>query len=403
MSLSAANHAKIMKLIFKFLWNKNFNAARAPERIRRSVMLSPIEAGGFGLLDIKDLGHSLDLRSYCRLIKSNHPFFKQVKTKICALDFFNLTLLVAVDRKLKMSLESLNAERRLIFQWPIDEIMRNLNLRANIMNIKLKTILSPAGRRSLQYFVLHRRVPDADLRQLRALEFNNLERFVIYPDLCRVIRRLIGTNTPLNGSLNVMEAFPTKERTVTNISALSSKQIRLMNLQVANCAFKVGTPLMPGELLSWTRKIKKLTSTRHKNILLRLVHGDIFTNERLHRFGLRESAACSNCPEPVETIVHRIAECPKAIITWNNLEEAKRQLNLTCLTDLTVDSLIGAKDRLSKIELALQAEVVLRLTSKSEGYCPVQLIKRAIELVLNSEHLKDELRINFNRYKAENW
>ena len=326
-----------------------------------------------------------------------------MKTKICVADFFNLRPLVAVDSKLKMSLDSLNAERKLIFQWPIDEIMRNLNIRANIMNIKLKAILNPAGRRSLQYFVLHRRVPDADLRQLTALEFNNLERFVIYPDLCRVIRRLIGTNTPLNGSLNVMEAFPTKDRNVTNLSALSSKQIRLLNLQAANCAFKVGTPLTPGELLSWTRKTKKLTSTRHRNILLRVVHGDIYSNERLHRFGLRENAACSNCPEPVETILHRIAECPKAILTWNNLEDAKRQLNLTGLTDLTVDSLIGTKERLGKIELALQAEVLLRLTSKSEGYCPAQLIKAAIALVLNSENLKEELRINFNRYKTDNW
>ena len=75
-------------------------------------------------------------------------------------------------------------------------------------------------------------------------------------------------------------------------------------------------------------------------------------------------------------------------MTWNNLEDAKRQLNLSSLTDLTVDSLIGTKERLGKIELALQAEVLLRLTSKSEGYCPAQLIKAAIALVLNSENLK---------------
>ena len=402
MLLSTANHAKIMKLIFKFLWNKNFNAARAPERIRRSVMLAPVESGGCGLVDIKDLGHSLDVRSYGRLLTSNHPFLKQVKSKLGVADFFNITTLVAVDGKLKASLKSLNEGRRQIFQWPTDEILRNLNLCLNILNIKLKAILNATGKRSLHYFVLHRRVPDASLRQLSAQEFNNLQRFIIYPDLCRVIRRLIGINLPINGSLNALEAFPAKDRSVTNVTVLSSKQIRLLYRNAENCALKIGT-LTPGELLSWTRKIKKLTSTRHKNIMLRVVHGDIFSNSRLHRFGLRDNPACSNCPEPVESILHRIAECPKAITTWDNLEQAKRLLNLTSLTDKSVENLIGAKERLNKIELALQAEVLLRLTSKGEGYCPNQLIKAAIALVLHSENLNDELRNNFERYKAENW
>ena len=78
--------------------------------------------------------------------------------------------------------------------------------------------------------------------------------------------------------------------------------------------------LTPGEVISWTKKIKKLTSTRHENILLRAAHGDIFSIARLLKFGLKDNPKCSNCPEPVEANQHRIAECPKAIETWRKLE-----------------------------------------------------------------------------------
>ena len=66
---------RINKLVFKFLWNKNFAALKAPDRIKRSVMMTPIDLGGFGMMDLKEVADSLDFRSYGRLIVSEHPFF----------------------------------------------------------------------------------------------------------------------------------------------------------------------------------------------------------------------------------------------------------------------------------------------------------------------------------------
>ena len=80
----------------------------------------------------------------------------------------------------------------------------------------------------------------------------------------------------------------------------------------------------------------------------------------------------------------------------------KNKLDLNPLTDLTIESVLGLKDRLSKIELALQAEVIIKLTSKSEGYCPKQLAKAAVLLVLNSEHFTPDLNAKFKAYKDNN-
>ena len=125
------------------------------------------------------------------------------------------------------------------------------------------------------------------------------------------------------------------------------------------------------------------------------MHGDIFSNSRLERFGLRQDSKCANCPEQVETIIHKVSTCPKAIEAWRALEKAKTQLELNNLTDLTIENLVGAKDRVSKLELALQAELIHRLTSTNGAYCPRQLAKIVVRFVGYNERLSNEIKDKF--------
>ena len=108
MSLNDAQLSRLTKLLFKYLWNKNFNANRAPERIKRSIMLAPMSHGGFGMMNIKELMNSLDLRSYGRLLVSRHPFLCQLKNQINSRNFFDHRVTVLADDKLKNSIELLN-------------------------------------------------------------------------------------------------------------------------------------------------------------------------------------------------------------------------------------------------------------------------------------------------------
>ena len=94
-----------------------------------------------------------------------------------------------------------------------------------------------------------------------------------------------------------------------------------------------------------------------------------------------------------------MVECPKALAAWTLLEENKRKLGLTTLSDLTIENLMGTKDRIGKIELALQAELILKLTSRSESYCPEQLVKSAIMLVCESESLSAAIKQEYKRFK----
>ena len=108
-----------------------------------------------------------------------------------------------------------------------------------------------------------------------------------------------------------------------------------------------------------------------------------------------------NCNHPIETVQHRLAECPRAIETWTQLNRIKDRLNLTRLSDTTMENLVGAKEEVSNLELALQAELILKLSTKHDGYCPEQLVRAAVLLVCNSEKLNPDVRNKFDEFKRE--
>ena len=405
MSINEVHYKAITKVIYKYLWNRNFNGARAPERLKRTIMLTPVRLGGFGMIDVKDLGDSLDLRSYGRLLRSDHPFFVQVKELIDFGNFFSIESRYSIDRKFKSSLVQLNRARSKILAWPSDEISASTSLATILLDTQLCKLLTRQGRLSLPYFIINSRVPNARIRQISLNEFNNVIRFLAHPQLGTVIRSLLTMPNLAAGSIAGNEAYPLNNKQIVNVSTLTSKIFR-QDLTIDEdkiiCLYKIGIALTPGEVIAWTSRLKRLTSTRHRNILLRAVHGDIFSNSRLHKFGLRASSNCANCQETIETIQHRINGCQKALEAWSKLNEAKMQIGLNTLSDFSLENLIGAKDLLTKVELALNAELILKLTTKSDGYSPSQLARATVQLIGASEPIKDELKGKIREYLERN-
>ena len=400
--LSECSYKAIDKVIFKFLWNKNFVANKAPERLKRSIMLTPVSLGGFGMLDIRKLGASLDLRSYGRLMCTNHPFLVQIKQLLDVKDPFNVIAPKMADGKLKHSLVIMNEQRLNMLKWPREKLVSEPNFADIVLGTKLASILTAQGRQSLLYYAVHTRHNFPKLRDLTIAEYRGLKRFVKYPDLRPIAEDLLSQQLVQAAThLDALNCYPLKSMALVNVTNLSSKSLRLNRETIEDqmiCIYKVGLILDPGEVISWTRRMKKLTSTRHRNLLLRVAHGDIFSNERLHRFGLTDEPKCLNCPEPVESILHRIIECPLARQAWEELERFKPRAGLTPLTDLSLENLLGAKDHISKIELALQAELLHKLTSINKISCPIRLAKAVVKFIGNAERLTPEMRDKFNSY-----
>ena len=407
MTLGEASRKAVIKVIYKYLWNKNYDAARAPERLKRSIMTAPLNCGGFGLLNLNELSDSLDLRSYGRLMMSQHPFLSQLVNLINDNDVFNVTVSQPVDSKLRRSLTLVNHARRRMLQWPDEDLLTNTNFVHCVSNMRLMNLLTLQGKQSVSYYLIHRRQRNATIGQVTSAELLNVSRHLIYPELAHILNKLLAMRGPIpNGNMLNRELYPLmSNRTIVKVSTLSSSAFRgdLKSPDEAMiCAYKVGILLTPGEVKSWAYRTRKLTSTRHKNIILRVAHGDIYSNDRLFRFGLIEDPKCNNCGLANESIIHRLVECTKATEAWGKLEEEKTKLNLETLSDLSLENLIGAKDRLSKIELALNAELLHRLAAiGGSEYCPNQIIKMVIKTIGNCELLNEDLKSRFEEIISE--
>ena len=81
------------------------------------------------------------------------------------------------------------------------------------------------------------------------------------------------------------------------------------------------------------------------------------------------------------------------------LNEARDHLQINSPGTLTLANLVGAGDRLDKLSLALQAELLIKLSGKSDGYCPLQIARSTIQMVLNCERLGDDQLELYKQWK----
>jgi hypothetical protein len=217
--------------------------------------------------------------------------------------------------------------------------------------------------------------------------------------LIPIVHRIIHDPLAVNGSIPSYDIYPLKTGKLARLSLLTSKDFRMNNsdedAQII-CIYKSGLVLTPGEVLNWTRKVKKLTSTRHRNALLRVAHADIFSNSRLFRFGLINEPKCCNCSNPNETLIHRLIECPLAARAWTRLEKGIEEIGLQSLPHITLESVLGTGDQINpnKVEMALRAELITRLTMKGgTSYCPEAMAKASIRSIATCEKLAVDLRL----------
>ena len=376
---------RLNNLLFKFLWNKNFNAAKAPDRVKRSIVMTPIALGGFGMLDIRELDRSIKLRGYGRFLTTNHPFLLGIRLQSSINNFFDVKL-KGNEFFLAEAVKFLNSDRRGMLRWSQDELLDNGQCIGVLQNLLLKQLITPRGLQSIQYLSLYRRFGNPKVKDATARELRLLEMHLRYPALSQSLQLCVTmVGVPMEPTL----MYPIATSKFLHMPLISSKTYRSARIIEADriiCLYKIGLALTPGEVKHWTGRIKKLTSVRHRTIALRLAHGDIYSNSRLHKFGLLESPRCNNCDSTLETIEHKVLDCPKAAECWNKLRDIKEELELTDGGSASVAAILGACDGYSKLSLALNCELIQRIVSQGgKTYFPSVIITTVVRTILLNE------------------
>ena len=348
-----SNHYKCANsLMYKFIWNRHYLAAKAPERIKREILNKPVKLGGYGMLDIASLDESLKLKAVGRLLSTQHPFLTLLRDKCNFNDFFNPTCPIGIESVTSKGMELITFERAKL--WDNSLVRNNTSLLQKVKATSIGKVLSPAGKLSIPFFLIRRRGAST-LGEITARELGTLERYIENRKLPLIKISMV---TPmLNNPVDIEGSLVITKGKFKDLRKCTSKEIRESRMQPEPVVdLKLGIFLTKAEALCWGLKLSKLTAIKHKNFLLRVAHGEIYTKVKLHKFGLVDNNCCPRCGE-AETLVHKFIECDYAKRIW-------RRVNcLRNLTPVELDkNILGCDNETNLTNLTINAEVLMRLS-----------------------------------------
>ena len=384
MVLNVSHFKKFNNLLYKFIWNRHYLAAKAPERIKRDIVNTPLKQCGLGMLDLSELDKSLKLRAVARLLESKHPFLEKVLEKVDLADHFFPKSKFALERLSYEGIRLLKELRQNLIGD--DRLQSNRTYVAFLRNSKIENAVSRIGKNSIAYFNV-RRQGHTKFGELSTSLLNSLKPFIdrnFFTELKKAILINIDHQPVQNWPLPFY-----KGNKFVSMSKLTSKEIRQELATVDPiCVFKFGAICSPGLSINWGFNLARISSVRHKSCLLRIAHGEVYTKEKLHRFGLNDNPNCPRCGL-IEDLEHKFITCHYIKLIW---QEAFKLLSK--LTDINPNEyqpnlILGMIKGTEPLLLSVLAEILQRIMYLKDNHQylvrPKVIVTRAIELVARRE------------------
>ena len=152
---------------------------------------------------------------------------------------------------------------------------------------------------------------------------------------------------------------------------VTSKEIRDFLTIRPNLLPKMLSQTTSTNLKSLGYKLSKLTNVKLKTILLRSIHGDIYSGTRLKKFGMIEDDRCPRCNLP-ETIEHQLLECEYCKRLWSVISI------ITSIPTTDLNTVLGLNDLHDKTTLTINAEVIRRLLSIDRITSDIKAIVKSV-------------------------
>ena len=123
---SKAQDNQLTTLIYKFLWNKNIERNKAPDRLRRQILNCQIKDLGFGMIDFRDVVDRLRIKTVLRLLNNiNHPLHSIIMN-CTTRSVINIKTIKPICQCLDKAILQINKIWYQSFSKNPDEIPRNL-------------------------------------------------------------------------------------------------------------------------------------------------------------------------------------------------------------------------------------------------------------------------------------
>ncbi len=392
----------IERLIFKFLWNKRWVGSVAPDRIKRNFLKLPYDKGGICVPDIRILNKSLKVKQFLRAMKSSHPiklmqmyllenkgyfeYYKVEYSNICKADPIIREYQLMCNNLTDFGRSQANVRP---LQEPCQisgciEMIASTDVLEYLQRKKYHLLLNRYGRLAnlgiATYFQLlnEARFPRSD-------EIGDLAKYIIrfFPEPWGEAVTLLDE---VNSEVTYEEVFPINNKLIKH-SKVTVKLLRqsLTNMiEVPLAPFLVQGKFHLDDLPNHNPFLlirKAIHAPRDKFFKYRILHGDIFCNERMFRFGMTNTPLCSFCVggQSVETIRHLLWDCPRSKSVWRVMSElVNRYYNQNYINYNSI--VLGSKDPIMLIEALILSLLKLIVIKDRTNVITVEMINSQIKM-----------------------
>ena len=334
----------VERLIFKFIWCKDWAKTKWNERIRRRVLKNEYEEGGLKAPDIECLNKALKLRLVIRASKGNHPISKlqssgeSSQEMILKQEYRCLNQYDSVVRSAQTSINLLTDNLRQEMRERT-ELGENSRIEINMMgSIDIAEYLG--RKKDLLAECWFKKLKEEGIEVLgqliQEIEYTN------EPDKLSMLK-FIEKRFPkeiLDSARNF--SFEINEReNLTHIylgndffSPVGEVTVKQLQVLLKKCLGKVESPDYNNKLEISNFDKQNIIEVRRqihnvqlRNIFYRLINKDFFTKVRMLRYKMVPNNECEKCAE-VEDYKHLIWECYFVRKTWKNLNNILKINNL---------------------------------------------------------------------------
>jgi hypothetical protein len=230
-----------------------------------------------------------------------------------------------------------------------------------------------------------------EIKDLSVIDLRSLSPFVDR-SVMNQLRKVIALNP---GETNVdLKMLIPKRNSLVDIRKVTSKTLReIVEEKEPICIYKFGAILTPIESVNWGEALRRVTSVRHKSLLLRIAHGEIYTKEKLYRYGLADSPKCSRCDQ-VEDLEHKLIKCEYVARIWRlvlSLTDGLYPVTQFQPQPSIENKILGVNGTCDPLALTIHAEIIQRIIALKDGatylLSPKHFTLLAIRNIERSERL----------------
>ena len=380
-------HKELRNLVYKFIWNRNYQLPKAPDRIKRTIMETKIKKGGFGMVDHEKITKAMNTRQVIVNLNGTHPIKHILEKIITNLDsHFNCKMKDGLDDPGENYCEVITHINKKLLTKELEYLQQDRIAQDMMLKEKLKVAARADRQHGLEIAIL-RHQGKTTVRQLLTdpVMTNRYRMSVLHYSYATLMDACITsiTQAPIHETY-----IPIKNR-YKIASKVTSRELRNeADSDHSDINFKFPTALENIEQL--LPKINKIRCVKTKSFALRLIHGDIYTGTKLYRYGLKPDDECSKCRNS-ETLEHLLIGCWYPGTIWGKIKALYKATDHRKQTYdiLSLNFAIGCN--LSHPKLKLHLEIIKRLSHKDRpSVLPKMLIGQTLDYLImcDKEHFK---------------